>query len=227
MQSTESEIWKDVVGYEGYYKVSNMGKVKAARRSIKCHNQFAEYYREYPEHEVYAGKLQTGYLQVCLSKHGKYKCYLVHRLVAEAFIPNMYNLPEVNHKDRDKTNNRVSNLEWCTKLENMHHAIENGWNPRLSRLGHKNSLEHNRSISTAVRGRYVTDDEIEYLRKSHKKQSKPCYCITTDQKFISYADAGRSLGMDPGVISYAIRRNQPTKSGYRFINIDKEDVTTC
>lgn len=68
----------------------------------------------------------SGYLRVALSKNGKSKAYFVHRLVAQAFIPNPENKQFVNHKDGDKTNNRMSNLEWCTKSENMQHAVKTG-----------------------------------------------------------------------------------------------------
>ena len=94
------EIWKPVIGYEGLYKISNMGRVK----SIKFNK----------EKILFLQKDKYGYLRVGLRKMGKLKNYFVHRLVAEAFIPNPNNLPIVNHKDENKQNNCVENLEWCT-----------------------------------------------------------------------------------------------------------------
>lgn len=91
------EIWKDVVGYEGLYKVSNLGNV----------------YSNYVHRSLKQGNHRDGYKFVILNKSGKSKYMSVHRLVATAFIPNQDNLPEVNHKDEDKTNNCVDNLEWC------------------------------------------------------------------------------------------------------------------
>ena len=105
----EEEIWRDVVGYEGLYKVSNLGNVM----SLKHKKPFL----------LKPGKTYDGYLIVRLSNHNKLiKSFLVHRLVSKAFLPNPNNLPQVNHKDEDKTNNRVDNLEFCTKFYNNHYG---------------------------------------------------------------------------------------------------------
>ena len=102
------EIWKDVVGYEGLYQVSDMGQVRSLnwRGSGLVRNMYLK-----PTHD--------GYRQVVLYKDGKGKTSRVHRLVAEAFIPNPENLPLINHKDEVASNNCVSNLEWCTHSYNM------------------------------------------------------------------------------------------------------------
>lgn len=101
------EEWRSVIDYEGIYEVSNMGRV----RSIVAD----EHYRA----RILKPALHLrGYLFVNLYKNGKRKPRTIHRLVAKAFIPNPDNLPEVNHKDEDKTNNNVENLEWCTKSHN-------------------------------------------------------------------------------------------------------------
>ena len=104
------EIWKDIVGYEGLYQISNLGRVKSYLKSSK--------YPVEQEHILTAHK-SRGYINVLLSKNGKSRPFSVHRLVAQAFIPNPNNLPEVNHKDEDKTNNNVDNLEWCNRSYNM------------------------------------------------------------------------------------------------------------
>ena len=102
------EIWKDKKDYEGHYQVSNFGKVK----SIK----FGK------EKILKLNKDKDGYLQVTLCKNNIKKVYKVHRLVAEAFLDNPYNLSQVNHKDEDKTNNNVDNLEWCDRLYNVRYG---------------------------------------------------------------------------------------------------------
>jgi hypothetical protein len=110
MNSTE--VWKDIEDYKGLYQVSNLGRVRSLDRVDMRGNHL--------KGKVLAFNLAgAGYIQVGLHRDGKVEQKLVHRLVSEAFLPNPDNLPEVNHKDEDKTNNNVSNLEWCTRLYNM------------------------------------------------------------------------------------------------------------
>ena len=115
---TESEIWKDVVGYEGLYKVSNKGNIHSLERlnsrGRKCGGRMLK-----PRH--HAG----GYLRVSLYENGIKKDELVHRLVLEAFVENPNNLPEVNHKDENPSNNELSNLEWCDARHNNNHGTRN------------------------------------------------------------------------------------------------------
>lgn len=117
------EIWKDVVGYEGIYQVSNYGKVKSLTRETKVKRGNETYILPVKGRQMKPIIRQHGYLGVQLWGRGGrtrgFKTFSVHRLVAEAFIPNPNNYPEVNHIDEDKTNNRVENLEWCTHKQNM------------------------------------------------------------------------------------------------------------
>lgn len=109
----KQEIWKEIDGYEGLYQVSNLGNVKSLKNGRWGTGK---------ERILMAGKHKLGYLFVILFKEGKMKNYKVHRLVAEAFIPNPQKLPEVNHKDEDKSNNRVENLEWCDRKYNCNYG---------------------------------------------------------------------------------------------------------
>lgn len=102
------EIWKDVSEFGDIYQVSNLGRIKNAKSDIIL--------------SQYINKARGGYHQVSFTYHGKHYTRYVHRVVAKAFIPNPDNLPEVNHKDENKSNNNVNNLEWCTSKYNIHYS---------------------------------------------------------------------------------------------------------
>lgn len=105
------EIWKDIDEFEGLYQVSNLGNVKSLN-----------YNHTGKERNLKARNNGWGYLFVKLYKNGNRKLFTIHRLVAKAFIPNPENKREVNHKDENKTNNRVDNLEWMTSKENINYG---------------------------------------------------------------------------------------------------------
>lgn len=102
-----TEIWKDIEGYEGKYQVSNFGQVKSMIGQEKV---------------LHPKKHRNGHLQIGLHKDKKRKTMYIHRLVAQAFIPNPDNLPCVNHKDENPNNNNVDNLEWCTQKYNCNYG---------------------------------------------------------------------------------------------------------
>ena len=112
------EIWKDIVDYENLYQVSNLGRVRSLDRIIVDSRNV----RKFKGVDLKKHKKKSGYLTVQL----KHKDFQIHRLVAKAFIPNPDGKPQVNHKDGDKQNNRVDNLEWCTCEENINHAYKSG-----------------------------------------------------------------------------------------------------
>ena len=111
-----SEEWRPIEGYEGLYEVSSYGRVRSLDRYVKtCY----EAYKLHKGKILSPAKDKNGYLKVHLCCNGKHNIIRVHRLVCKAFIPNPDNLPEVNHKDEDKTNNSVDNLEWCDHSYNI------------------------------------------------------------------------------------------------------------
>ena len=112
-----NEIWKDVVGYEGLYQVSNLGNAKAL--NFKNKRGF---------NAILKNDICKGYHQITIYKNRKGNRFKVHRLVAFAFIPNPNNFPQINHKDGNKENNDVVNLEWCTNSHNQKHAYLLGLN---------------------------------------------------------------------------------------------------
>ena len=119
----EKEIWKDIEGFEGLYQVSNMGRVKSLERTVW--NKGTGYYMTVSERILKANNVGKGYLQVKLFKDGKRKTCYIHRIVATAFLDNPKNYNEVNHKDEDKTNNCVDNLEWCSHSYNNNYGTKN------------------------------------------------------------------------------------------------------
>ena len=121
--SLPGEIWKDVPDSDGYYQVSNLGRVKGLRRMIEDYN--GRKLRVLPEY-VCKPQINSGYYQIYVDYKGKRIDKAIHRLVASAFIPNPDNLPEVNHIDGNKLNNTATNLEWCSRIDNRRHAIANG-----------------------------------------------------------------------------------------------------
>ncbi len=105
------EIWKDVIGFESYYEVSSFGRVRRKRSYNRLHTD-----------GILRHRLRRGYLAVELCVNSKQYSCSVHRLVAEAFISNPLNLPCINHKDENKLNNKVDNLEWCTYKYNTNYG---------------------------------------------------------------------------------------------------------
>lgn len=137
------EVWKDIVGFEGLYKISSKGQVKSCERKTFFENRSG--FRIEPEKILKFG-INKGYKFVSLSKGDKQKSYRIHRLVGEHFIDNPNNLPQINHKDCNKENNNFENLEWVTNKENFIHAIENnlvcrGEKSGKSKLTEKQVLE--------------------------------------------------------------------------------------
>lgn len=138
------EIWKEIEGYEGIYFISNHGNVKSMpRKGAK-----GGIIKATPD--------KDGYWCIGLNKHGHRKTFKVHRLVAIAFIPNDNNLPEVNHKDEDKTNNHVDNLEWCEHVYNSRYGsrpqrISSALSTPVYSIDENGNVEHFASMNIAYK----------------------------------------------------------------------------
>lgn len=145
----DKEIWKDIAGYEKMYQVSNLGRVRSLDR----------YSWNGYKYWLQKGKIlkpcqqKSGYLNVDLSNgHSKSHKDRVHRLVAQAFISNPNNYPQVNHKDEDKSNNKVENLEWCTAKYNLNYGHHNkkAANTRMKNDFEKIAIRNGRMVSKPV-----------------------------------------------------------------------------
>ncbi len=126
-----NEIWKDIEEYEGLYQVSNIGRVKSLYRIVeggRSKNQVV------PERILSTPVNSRGYPIVMLRNRGKKKSINVHRLVAMTFIPNPNRLPQVNHRDEDKCNNHVSNLEWCNSQYNNTYGTAQNRSSRTKKI---------------------------------------------------------------------------------------------
>ena len=182
------EEWRDVKGYEGIYQVSNLGNIKSLDRKINYIG--INQHKEFDSKKMLKGEYkkltinQHGYYQVVLYKNGKKKNALVHRLVAEAFLPNIENKPTVNHIDGNKINDNVSNLEWATQQEQQIHAINVlGFKPTISEKCRDRQIElHQRkvrrsdgtefnSIKEASQGNDVLRRNISQVCKGNKKSA--------------------------------------------------------
>ena len=117
--NTQEEIWKDVKGHEGIYQISNLGKVKSLTRILPNGSK-----RKGIVLKQCTGP--SGYVVVCLSKDGKSKTKYIHRLVADAFVPNDESEKEVDHLDNNKLNNSSGNLEWVSRKENVRRSWDDG-----------------------------------------------------------------------------------------------------
>ena len=171
----EKEIWKDVVGYDGYYEVSNLGNVRSVDHEIMSSNGKLQFRK---------GKLlngwvdHKGYYKVHLSKGSKKEQMFVHRLVALAFLPNPNNYPIINHKDENPLNNRVENLEWCTYSYNINYGTANERQSNSMIGKNINSPSLSKSVI-----QYTLDDEFvnEYL-SSHEASRQTGICRTNISK---------------------------------------------
>lgn len=130
------EIWKPIKGYEEFYEISNFGRVKNIK-VIRCiGSKGGRQYREFPMDRILKPfDNGHGYKVISLNKGGKRKNYYVHRLVGEHFLENPNGLEEINHKDYNKANNRVDNLEWCDRSYNAYYSIEQYRKPKNSQIG--------------------------------------------------------------------------------------------
>ena len=197
-----TEIWKPIPGAEGY-EVSNLGNVRNANKTTHL-----------------ALSILNGYYKVCL---GKYGTYLVHRLVAQTFIPNPKDKPQVNHINGNKRDNRAENLEWVTASENTQHAVKTGlkvYTPEVckaisnslkgklkseearkkySEYSKNRTPEHRKHLSEAHKGKHHSEEHIEKIRLSQQGKiwvnNGVSRTMIRPEDLQQYLDKGYAVGM--------------------------------
>lgn len=164
------EKFVEINEYNGIYEISSFGNVIS--------NNFGK------RKILKQSTMTSGYKMVVLKKDGKQKSFSIHRLMAIAFLPNENNLPQVNHKDGNKLNNDLSNLEWCTQSQNIQHMYDSGLKT-YKPLHYKGKFgkEHNRSKSVK--------------------------CVETGVIYGSMSEAGRLLNIDHSSVSWSIKHKKP------------------
>lgn len=172
---TVNIIWKEIKGFPNY-KINNFGNVLNIKRN------------KIIKEDKSNGR---GYCNITLYNNGKTYRKVIHRLVAEAFIPNPENKPQVNHIDGDKTNNNVNNLEWVTQSENMKHAF----NTRLEIHGMKNR---------------------KHTNESKNKMRKTIICVETGKIYNGLIEAEKLLGISTKQISKCLRKVNKTAGGFHW-----------
>lgn len=230
------EEWRPIEGFEGHYEVSSEGRVRSITRTVLVKTR-----KGGTTYQTYRGQIlrqieNDSYLYVGLSKQRKLHQLAVHRLVAAAFIPNPENKAEVNHKDLNKQNNNVENLEWVTKSENMQHAASMGL------LSYEKTPEHRRKISEArkkikmseehkqafINGgrKYMQSEEGREMARQrmidrYKPLWVPVHCVETNQDFESIQEAASVTGVTRETVERSLATGRRSKPGFTFIHIDK------
>ena len=230
------EEWRDIPNFEGRYQVSNYGNVRSLLNS-------------------HGGKLaeplirklsitQKGYYYLSVSNGDKHYALRVHKAVALAFIPNPNNLPCINHKDENKLNNRVDNLEWCTHKYNSNYGT-NIQRTREKLLGRKFTLERRAKMSHTLLTQYELhperrdkvsrsmslyysdkDNRQEITERNKRVHNRPVLCVETGQVFPSLQSAAKHIGVAYPNISSCCRHQHYTSGGFHWRYVNSERYTS-
>jgi len=169
------EVWKDIPGYEGFYQASNFGRIRSVEHYDKLNRLRKATIRKQQ-------KDNGGYLFVIFSKNGEKKQINTHRIIAMTFILNPNNLPQVNHKDENKTNNCVENLEWCNSKYNANYGNRN--KKMIENLSGKNNKKSKKIEQYDLQGNFIKDwiGIRDVARKTNIKHQNISACCVGKQK---------------------------------------------
>ena len=209
-------VRKPVKGYEGYYEVDQFGRVFGLERIIKVNDNGRNYEKPIAGKQLKQSMHTKGYKTVSLTKDGKTKTLFVHRLVAEAFIPNETNLPMVNHKDEDKTNNFVGNLEWCDAEYNNTYGTKTIRQAGKIR-GVQHTPEQNKKISSSMKEYYKTHSSKSIGRISEKRKGVIGIRGGETLLFKCVKDAANAVFGSRANISRSCNSKTRTAYGYKWM----------
>lgn len=190
MEDLLNETWKPVKGFEGLYEVSNLGNVRSLDRYV-MHGKGYGLFKGKPKKSFPDSK---GYLKTDLYKNSQRTHYLIHRLVAEAFIPNPNVLPFIDHINTIKTDNRVENLKWCTRKENANNPLTREHIKNRSKEAHEKMLATKRKNQS-----HTCEIPVYYIDEDGSKIS-----------FKSMMEAQRQTNVPGSYISRSVNKKVPT-----------------
>jgi hypothetical protein len=197
------EIWKDIPEYEGMYQISNLGNVKSQHYNHMSGRK--------PGRLLKVTLMKTGYMSLELRMNDTNKRHLIHRLIAEVFIPNPENKPNVNHINGIRNDNRIENLEWCTQSENILHAFK---------MGTKVPTGPKKGTKPWNTGKALSNQHKEKLSKAKLGKSSPRRkkVINTNTNFIynSLNDAALDFDIKPSALGAMLRGENPNKTSLKY-----------